>query len=75
MKALTEMKSKEELEKLVRQMLKDLEWAETMLTLLKDSLPNPDTFASHMKGVYDIRKTIATVTGNYWNEEEGRMGR
>ena len=59
MKALTEMKSKEELEKLVRQMLKDLEWAETMLTLLKDSLPNPDTYKSYMSGVRDLRKTIA----------------
>jgi hypothetical protein len=49
------------------EMLKNLEWAETMLTLyfpkLKGFLPNPDTYESYLSGVRDIRKTIAKATG------------
>ncbi len=55
-------------EKLIQEMVKHLRWSETMLTLLKDSLPNPDTYESYMNGVRDIRKTIAKATG----KEEGR---
>lgn len=45
------------------EMYHQLKWAEAMLTLLKDSLPNPETYDSYMIGVRNIRKILEQAGG------------
>lgn len=44
-------------------LLDALKWAEAMLTVLKDNLPNPDTYDSCMAGVRNARAAIDAADG------------